>query len=119
MSKISDRSKKKTQIKSHERGARVKFVDDVVVIKNRKTVKFVVDVFEGDFNYVPYMLEMYCYESEVINDAVTMKKNDYILVRYKTKSKRNKKTGLFYTTNTCVKITPATEETILNFNKHL
>ena len=119
MSKISSRSKKTTIIKSHDRGAKVKYIDDVIVIKNRRTIKFVVDIFEKDFDTTPYMLEMYCYENEVINDAVTMKKNDYVIVRYKTKSKKNRKTGLFYTTNTCVKITPATEEIILNFNKHL
>ena len=49
MSKVSARGKKTTLIKSHERGAKVKFIDDVVVIKNRRTIKFVVDIFEKDF----------------------------------------------------------------------
>lgn len=119
MSKTFGGIKKKLQIKSLERGAKVKFVDDVKVINKRRTVKFVVDIFENDFDHIPYMLEMYCFENEVINDAITMKKDDYVLVRYRTKSKKNKKTGLFYTTNTCVKITPANKETILNFNKQL
>jgi len=108
--------REKTVIKAHERVGAVDSVSDLIKTDFYKCLKVVVDIYEGSLNAKPYKLEFYCYDKEVINDASKLKQGDYVQVRYRTRSKRNKNTGMFYTNNVCYKINPITKDYLLIFN---
>lgn len=106
----------KTIIKAIERVGQVHSISDVIKTEHYKCLKIVVDIYEGSLEAKPYKLEFYCYDKEVISDASKLSEGDYVAVRYRTRSKVNKRTGMFYTNNVCYKINTITENQLLIFN---
>lgn len=107
---------KETVITPIERVGKVYSIGEEIQTNQYKCLKIVVDIYEGSLNKKPYKLEFYCYDREVISDASNLSEGESVRVRYKTRSKVNERTGLYYTNNICTKIYPITEEQILTFN---
>lgn len=108
--------REKTVIKPHERVGKVYSISNVIKTEHYKCLKIVVDIYEGSLDAKPYKLEFYCYDKEVVSDARELSEQDFVCVRYRTRSKLNKKTGMFYTNNVCYKINTITEKQLLIFN---
>jgi len=108
----------KTIIHPLERVGIVHSISEAIKTDYYILVKVVVDIYEGDLENKPYKLEFYCYDKEVVDDALTLSEGDFVMVRYRTRSKINKNTKMFYTNNVCYKISIIDKNQLITFNSN-
>lgn len=89
------RKQKKVIILNQTKAGIVHSISEPIKTDYYICTKVVVDIYEGSLSHDPYKLEFYCY----FNPQV--KVGDYVFVTYKTRSKINKKTKMYYTNNVC------------------
>lgn len=108
----------KTIIHPLERVGIVHSIGELIKTDYYVLIKIVVDIYEGTLENKPYKLEFYCYDKEVVDDALNLNIGDFVMIRYRTRSKTNKNTKMFYTNNVCYKISTIDKNKLLTFNSN-
>lgn len=79
--------------------------------------KIEVDIYEGKVEHnTPYLLEFYSYDSNDLSVINLLEKGNWVVIKYKTQSKKNRMTGKTYTTSTLQSINKSTLEEIEKIN---